>query len=487
MILWNDTFNAIHSIKVVGRDTILVFTKDASVHQCRLLQLDRMFYELIKAERFANGSQLLLDNLDYFNGKIDDLPFRYYYQILYNHLRQEQVHEQTLNDLKTTLDRALSEKFGENFRNECFNGISLRPTNESKEVDHKVVMSENEPSPSRPERETIHPVDDIDDAPYDEEIIAPTNKATRSVECKILTEDEKIVQNLFFIYKSLRISNFNLSDRYAEVFDQYDLVGIIKLLTALEKMILEHDTTVSTDEAKQHCAQMYLNYMKLDDELEFIDDDKRDFLIECFSRSNHDMNRGVYRCAECKFPLIIEFAPLKHQLLADQIVRYFMQQELHDDLWNLIEKVPCVLNLTLRILVEKHTDTSFNVFPDNLQIIVDMLISCANPIQFEHVVREYQSLQTSSFFRKILAKLNRLLLDRNIQCIRCHTDGLIDAHHLGQRTMLFSHDFVLNVCADHLDGLCALEICADACKRIPGDSISKTFYLKCLLSERNST
>lgn len=482
VILWNDTFNAIHSIKVVGRDTILIFTKDANVYRCRLMQLDRTFYESITSGRFINGSQLLLDNLDYFKGKIDDLPFRYYYQILHKQLRDEQTHEQILNDLKASFDPVLSEKFGENFRNECFNGISSRPSKESSESEYNAA-ARDDPSPPQLDPQIADRLDIAEDLVYDEEIVAPTNKSARSVECKALTEDEKIVQNLFFVYKSLKISNFNLSDRYAEVFDRYNMAGIKNLLIALEVLILEHDTTVSQDEARQHCAQMYLNYMILDNGLEAFDDEKRDFLIECFCRSNYDMNQSAYRCVECRFPLIIEVGAMEHQLLAEQIVRYFLQQKHLDKFWQLIERVPCVVNLAIKILVIGHEGNSFNAFPDDLEAIVDMLITCANSVLFERMVKQYPPLQTSHFFSKFLAKFNRLVLDHRVQCIRCHADGIIDAHCLSQRTE-FSHDYVMNVCADHLGGLCALAICADACKRVNG--ISKTFFLKCLLSERSS-
>lgn len=55
VIVWNDSFEAIHTIKIVGEDTIILFTKDYKTFTFRLMQLDRVFYESINKELFVDG------------------------------------------------------------------------------------------------------------------------------------------------------------------------------------------------------------------------------------------------------------------------------------------------------------------------------------------------------------------------------------------------------------------------------------------------
>lgn len=486
VILWNDTFGTIQSIKVVGRDTILVFTTDYFVYQCRLMQLDRIFYELIKSESFTEGTQLLLDNLEYFMGKIDDLPFRYYYSILYNRILNETEHEQLLNDLQENFGTLLTEKYGENLKIENFNVTTLRPVNELYKADKIEADAMQLSIFDSVAKSSIDLVDTNDiQMSYDDEIVVPSTRPSRKIEHKSLTEDEKIVQNLFFIYKSLRVSNIDLSERYSDVFDQHDLSGIVKLLKSLEDMILDNDRNVSKMEAKQHCAQMYVNYVKLDS-IDSMNNDAKEFLLKCFYLSNFNVNGMVCRCEECEFPINADIGALKHQVLAGQFIRYFVKLNRYSDLWHLLDKVPSAISLGVRILLDMQDDEISNISEEDFDILVNMVIVCANTTQFDHLIREYPPLRTYRFLSKFFAKVNVLLLDRNVQCIRCKTIGQIDTHVMSQRTMLYSHDYVLNICADYLDGLCALEICANAYNRIPSDAISNKFYLKCLLSEKNS-
>lgn len=478
VIVWNDSFEAIHTIKIVGEDTIILFTKDYKTFTFRLMQLDRVFYESINKELFVDGGQILLQNLDYFKEKIADITFRYYYSILQN----KSLNENLLNELNLNFDTLFKQKYGDNYRNEDVNGMILRMSNGIYVIENSFT-SQVEHAELKYESKNLD-ISDDQTLSNDDEIVVPKKVSTSNrkfVERKKLTEDDKIVQNLFFIYKSLKISNFNLIDRYAELFDHYDLSGIIQLLNALEKMILENDHDVTETEAKQHCARMYLNYIKINS-MNALDNVAKDFLIECFLLCNKSSSGSIQRCKKCHFPLIVEITVLKHHEIAGKIVDHFLEQNERDRLWELIEQVPPLLNFALKAIIKEKIDKQSKLVGKDYDTIGNMLFSCANQLQFEQFVQKYSLLRTYEFWNGFLVKLDRLLVEQHIQCTRCDTINQINLQELGESKTFYTYDYALNVCADYLNGLTALKICRNASIHIPNDAISKTFYLKCLLN-----
>lgn len=416
--------------------------------------------------------------MDYFKEKIADITFRYYYSILQN----KSLNENLLNELNLNFDTLFKQKYGDNYRNEDVNGMILRMSNGIYVIENSFT-SQVEHAELKYESKNLD-ISDDQTLSNDDEIVVPKKVSTSNrkfVERKKLTEDDKIVQNLFFIYKSLKISNFNLIDRYAELFDHYDLSGIIQLLNALEKMILENDHDVTETEAKQHCARMYLNYIKINS-MNALDNVAKDFLIECFLLCNKSSSGSIQRCKKCHFPLIVEITVLKHHEIAGKIVDHFLEQNERDRLWELIEQVPPLLNFALKAIIKEKIDKQSKLVGKDYDTIGNMLFSCANQLQFEQFVQKYSLLRTYEFWNGFLVKLDRLLVEQHIQCTRCDTINQINLQELGESKTFYTYDYALNVCADYLNGLTALKICRNASIHIPNDAISKTFYLKCLLN-----
>lgn len=501
IVLWNDSFEAIHTVKVIEGDaynTMVVFTKDSRAFSFQLMQLDRVLYDSVAKERYTHCGRLMLQNLSYFQEKVSDMTFRYYYSILLTKLGFcDDDAKKILEELRIKFDDLLH-KYSENDENLQ----KLTGSNGVRVVNGVYLIENSFAIASKRNLGKIYgSTEDFlgaieDEAPsilssYDDEIVVSTKSNVNAlnsmalvrIEPKALSEDDKIVQNLFFVYKSLKISNFNLVERYADLFDRYDLPSLMRLLKALETMILENDS-ISTTEAKQHCARMYLNYLKTET-IDTWNQTTYDFVIDCFVSSNEPTQtttNNIQRCFDCNFPLIVEMTTLKYREIGDIIVKYLLERQEHERLMMIIEHIPAVLNFVLKRTIAEKFDTPSKTTQTDFDAIVDMIFACANQLQIEQCVQKYSALRTVSFWSGFFARLKRLLAEQTIKCIRCDAQCTIDLGRLAESKPFYSYDYSLNVCADYMNGLMALEFCSQAANVIPCDAISKQFYLKCLMN-----
>lgn len=505
VVMWNNSFDAIRTIKVIENDstknTFIIFTEDSKMFSLQLMQLDRIFYDCLTKELYFDSFEFLLQHLKYFKEKSDDLTFRYYYSILLNKISSDDNDGSTrLQQLHAEFDELMTKKYSKQFEN-----IDTMATKNGRRLSNGIYLIENLFT-TNPDVQ-IEPIkmvniydNDANDETYtsylssvdDDSIVHSNvkkadatqpnkNSAWLVMEPKILSEHDKVVQNLFFIYKSLKMSNFNLVERYADIFDCYDLAGIQRVLRALETMILENDAGIRETEVKQYCARMYLNYIKIKSFVK-LDSDSRDFVIECFQQANDVSNSNIQRCQSCNFPLIVEVTVLKYREIAEIIVKYLRSHGDHDRLWAIVEQIPACLNIMVKEIIEDRFDTPSKSKRDDFDAIIDLLFACANQVQLEHFVKKYPSLRTFDFWRGFLTRLIRLHDEQNIQCVRCGTNCDINYQKLAESKPFYAHDYVMNICADHLNGLTALRLCTNIAKTIPSDAISKKFYLKCLFN-----
>lgn len=503
VVVWNNSFDAIRTIKVIENDstknTFIIFTEDSKMFSLQLMQLDRIFYDRLTKELYFDGCDVLLQHLKYFKEKSNDLTFRYYYSILMNKISSDDNDgANRLQQLHDEFDELLTNKFGKQF-----DDIDKMATKNGRRLSNGIYLIENSftPNPDH-QSESIKMMNMFDTDANDETLSILSsvdddsivhsnvkvdvtqhkkNSASLVMEPKVLSEHDKVVQNLFFIYKSLKMSNFNLVERYANIFDCYDLVGIQRLLNTLETMILENDSGISEPEVKQYCARMYLNYIKIES-LDDLDTDSRDFVIECFIQANIANSDSIQRCQSCKFPLVVEVTVLKYREMAEIIVKYLLSHEDRDRIWDIVERVPACLNIMVKGIIEEQFDTPSKSSRNDFDAIIDLLFACANQVQLEHFVKKYPSLRTFDFWRGFLTRLIRLHDEECIQCVRCGTHCAIIYQKLAESKPFYAHDYVMNICADHLNGLTALRLCTNIAKNIPNEAISKKFYLKCLLN-----
>lgn len=291
-----------------------------------------------------------------------------------------------------------------------------------------------------------------------------------------LSEEDKILQNLFFIYKSLKVSKFNLKDRYAELFDAYDFQEIKKFLQFLQVMIVENDNEVREIEAKKICAEIYLDYIKIDSIHDFSEEFET-FILDCFVLVNAPVVEDchVQRCDECNFPLIVSEINLKYSNIAEILVKKLIAYKKNEILFNVIVSVPATIGILLRNLLtgSVHTGTEL----DN---IIDILFACGSQTDIEQYSEKCEQFKTHSFWSEFFTRLIRLHNQNLMQCIRCKKECQID-FKLIESEPFYSFKYAFNKCVHLINGSAALQLCSNAAKHIPSNGIDRNFFIECLL------
>lgn len=493
VVLWNDEFGEIHTIKVIddAKDecTIVVFTKDNRTFTLQMLRLDQLFGDLvINHELYEKAAELLLDHLNYFKRKIGDGKFAFSYSMLRAKLESIGTESTVLSELRSNFDGMLSakatqEQLSDSRTVRMENGIYM--IRDKASVAAKTITGVSMADGSGEE--------DCGDG--NEPLVVPSRKPNplnrRHIAPLQLSDDEKILQNLFLIYKSLKWSNLNLVERYADVFDRFDIPGIAKVLSQLEMVILENDPGVSEKEAKRNCARMFLSYFN-EASLPELDEISFDYVIECFVLVNtiaHDDDTQSAHCQRCKFPLVVDAAPvsLKYQSLGEKIIEFLWLNNRKERLAHMVMAVPGVMFITLKLMLDDKFESSASAaMPSQLngndkETIADMIFVCGDQRQLEKCVERYGWFRSTEFWNKFIERMIRMRAQQLAKCAQCGHDQRIVSLRFIAEKRFYTYDYVFNVCADYLNGLTALQLCTKYSRHIPCDALSKGFYLKCLL------
>lgn len=487
-ILWNDEFGAIHTIKVVDDTidecTIVVFTKDNRTFTFQMQRLDRLFGDLVMNRGlYDKATQILLEHLSYFQRKIDDTQFAFSYTMLRTKLEAQMIDSTLLDELQS-IDSLLSAKAIQKQLNDC------RPVRMKSGI---YMIRDKATVPSNTMAE-YHAADDTDteaDDNVNEPLVITSRKPTQQqITPTHLSDDEKVLQNLFLIYKSLKWSNLNLVERYADEFDRYDVPGIAKILKKLEAVILENDAGVSEMEAKRNCARMFLSYFS-EATLFELDQNSFDFVVDSFilvNASAHGDDENSARCVHCKFPLVmnVPLMSLKYKTLCEKIVESFWMNEQKERIAQIVKAVPGVLFITLKmLLVEKFelnaTTATASLNSHDKNAIADIVFACGDKRQLEYCVEKYGWFRGTEFWNKFIERLIRLRSQQMQNCLHCQHEQHVRLPEFVTAKHFYTYDYVFNVCADYLNGLTALQLCMKYSRHIPCDALGKSFYLKCLM------
>lgn len=288
-----------------------------------------------------------------------------------------------------------------------------------------------------------------------------------------LSEEDKIMQNLFFIYKSLKVSKYNLKDRYAELFDAHDFQDIKKFLNVLQLMIVENDNDVTEFEAKRICAEIYLDYMKIDT-IYNCTEELETFLLDCFKIVNEPVNHSD-RCDECKFPLIVSRVNIKYANIAEIVVKKLLEHKKIDTLYDVIVSVPAIFGILLRNLLSELVYSGIEF--DNM---IDIFLACGSQSYIEQFVYICDEFKTYRFWSEYFTRLIRLHNENLIQCYRCQKICKIDIQSIESESF-YTFQYAFNKCVHLINGPAALQLCSNTAKYIPCNGIDRNFFIECLL------
>lgn len=507
VILWNNEFENIDTIKVVDENHIVLFTRNSEVFTFQMQSLDEIFFELLSEQDFIECARFLLQHIDYFKDKLNDDKFILYLSILKNKLKQIEEAQDLLDEIKNSYDELITDILRERDRKEIERMEMVRST----QLENGVYLVENSYAAVVKKAMSAHQgysvkvngghLEDDRVNQDDDDIVvrkAPgkskKNIASAAmgsshrilIEPKPLTEEERIVRGLFLVYKSLRMSSFNMVERYASTFDQYDVAGIDHLLKQLAQMIVENEAGTNYETAQRYCFEMYFNYFNSELIWE-IDDASREFIVNGFIAVNTPRplqvcDKSVQRCELCDFPLAIEMFVLKYKSVGETLIKLLWSRNERRKCFDIVTKVPIVLTIILKLIVNdqlavdmEHEDR------DSVERFIDILFACADKVHLERCIQHNNWFRRHAFWDRFYQRLIRLHADNKILCIDCGQLSYINCNSLGSSKSFYSFDYTLNLCADNMDGLDALRYSSKYSKHIATNALGKEFFLKCLL------
>ena len=313
-----------------------------------------------------------------------------------------------------------------------------------------------------------------------------------------ITDEERLLQNLFMIYKSSKISNLTLVDRYSYIFDKYDCNGIRDLLRKLGEIIEKNGASERT--AERHCYEMYLNYLNPDMIWEF-DKESLEYVINGFILLNaHEESKlcdrngkasTTTRCNNCQFPLLIKhhLAVCKYKDLGYSIFKYLWSRNMQDRCYDMANLAPWSIEIICKFLIHSCND---NVMADK-QKFLQLLFSSGNRDLF--YAASNADWFTSELWESSLNILIRLYEHGEVICSRCEQCSMIaefagfqaevekehDAANQSSNSDTITWSWFLSALYDRLSGRKSLGLLKKYSSQITCDAIKKEFYLKCLL------
>lgn len=295
-----------------------------------------------------------------------------------------------------------------------------------------------------------------------EQIDAPSPQI--EFESKTCTED---IRNLFFIYKSLKTlgNDTNIfKERYAELFDNYDLDGIKQMLNALQDMILENEYGITEFEAKKICANIYLTYVNSN---ELFLHDSEGFVTDSLIRVNsqNTVTNATQRCQLCNFPLTLMPATtntVKFTEILKFFIGKFVNRNEDERVFNIIDEIPTAMMILLEVI---------NNFNGNFDI---------SNLYFHYFLHpDAHIFHTYDFARLFLSRLILLHDEMVIECVRCRAHSKVT--HIDPK---YQYDNVFQHCLGFLSPITILRLLNELANFIPANAISRKFFVKCLLKNK---
>lgn len=523
IVMWNDQIRDIQTVRIVNGSTLIIFTNHGQVFSINCRSLEDGFVDMLAEQQLEDCVRLLVLNQPYFQELclsqgyvthilklkhallaqevdmsdeclrllsefvllVDDIPQCADPQIVRHEngvYSVDNVYSSNLryrNSVGANTDDKIKTVFFSASRNilNKFNLFAELP-------DPPETLGFREAANDEIDSHIIIPYQNIDTANHSDEIVAPhfarTRRATQANHQPLSTE-EKLLQNLFMIYKSSRISNMPLVERYAHIFDEYDWPAMRELLRKLCAIMQSHSVDATT--ANMHCYEMYFNYLQ--PELVFaFDDAMRQYVIDGFvllNRENDEMR--VERCTNCNYPLYLRSVlhTKRFEELGHSIFKYFWSLNQAERCAELVTLVPWTIELGCKFRLETLTSASSEV--PKLQTL-SHLFACGSVALLQTGIDRTDGF-THALWDQYFALMALLHTDRRMQCPQqCGSPNVsvsaVDADRI------FSNDFYswprfLDAMVHAIRGRSAIALIRKYGTQIDGNVIPKEFYLKCLL------
>ncbi|XP_059608747.1 BLOC-2 complex member HPS5 homolog [Phlebotomus argentipes] len=481
-VLWNDEFSNIHSVRIVG-NSLYIFLNSMEVFVVRVTKLCDHIVDILMAEDFPKCLELMVRNMSYVKNHVRVRENLHQVGKFREFLR-ETKHDDILNLLESIIStpkRDLTEnanademKFPQkNIKDVIATVIKSKLGKNIKMGLNLLASFDTTPKQESPaehqngQRTVFREIEEFsaNSLATDEEIVTRKMVLNRKTSPEMvyprLTDEEKLLRNLYMIYKSSRIGNIRLVERYAEIFDKYTLAEISALLGKLQGVMVENGESES--EARRNCIGLYLDYIKPELIWE-MDEKAQEFLLEGFMVVNED--EGAPKCESCSFPLITVHEG-QHMDLGKILFQFLWSRQDKQRCESLARRVPALLGLWCLYRAQEGP----------FEHMEDFLFAAGNCTTVRKVSERLKTVQ----FERILYLLDQLLTHRVTWCPQCGAQAELAATIAGLPTF-YSWQFITDVAVKRAGGRQTLQELQKYQKNLPVNSLTREYFLMCLQS-----
>lgn len=531
IVMWNDQIRDIQTVRIVNGCTLIIFTNHGQVFSINCRSLEDGFVDMLNEQQLEDCVRLLMLNQSYFKELCLTQGYVTNIVKLKNLLEaKEEVDlsdecNQLLSEFVSLVDPDEVPAIGENSVIRHENGVfsvdnvyssNIRYKNSlsanisddniktvllsaSRNIFNKLnIFNESTTDSTLATRHDTHSTDDalpiiipyqnIDTSSHDpDEIVASnfirTRRVAQSTNNTSLSNEDKMLQNLYMIYKSSRISGMPLVERYAYIFDQYDCVAIRELLRKLANTMQTNN--IDTVTANMHCYEMYFNYLNPDLLCEF-DEAMRQYVIDGFIMLNQpgDEETCVQRCTNCQYPIYVAAGlRAKHfEELGTCIFKYFWTRNQLDRCYELVTIVPWMLELCGKFRLQTLTSDASD--PVNVQTLKHVFASGSSALL--QIGIDQTDGFTLTLWDKYFALMIMLHTDGRMHCPQqCQPDEATAAVNVDTDQLLendfYSWQRFLDGMVQAIRGRNSIALIRKYAGQIDAQVVPKEFYLKCLL------
>lgn len=318
-----------------------------------------------------------------------------------------------------------------------------------------------------------------------------------------LTAEERLLQSLYMIYQTARMSGLTLTERYAAIFDKYDCDGIRRLLDRLAGVMRLNGVPAET--ALAHCYEMYFNYLQPELVWE-MDEPMREWLVAGFVLVNRQVDgNDLERCERCAYPLNLPAAraqQARYRELGATLFKYWWTRNQAARGFELAAAVPWTMELCCKFQLQHPAVLVVTATADDGdgdgnaaeavaeaertadRRLVRNLFACGSAGLLQMAVD-----QSGRFTLELWQQFAELLMlvhgESRMWCARCAEPLQLEPQVVNSEALLrngfYAWPRLLDNLVQHMRGRNAIALVRRFAGRIDDAVIPKEFYLKCLL------
>lgn len=452
IIFWSNEFDGAISCAKIVESSIYLYLKDGRLFELCFFKLQNYALHLCHEELFAQASDLLKNNLEFFltllrnNRNTSDIN---QYRIFLK------IRDHLIANERTDMLKSLSDIFDELTSKKIQNVIILSKNhfnkNHNDDVPHTEATAENNND------------DDDDDEVDETPQLLPITKHfdEDSLSSISSVEIDRACKHLYIIHQTSLISNLNFRERLCKIFDRFKSAQITRILDELEKLFVENEE-YNEAEAKKVVCKMFLDYLQPEIIFEIDDEKALNYIANALLQVQTNAAE-VSRCRRCEFPLNCGTSSNGYEEIGNILQQCYWSRCKYDKCFELCRSLPHLLKITGKFLADER----------KFDKIIPYAINLGN---LEILHKSLELFNDISLFHQLLDDYIMAVNHGKFKCLKCD-----EINEVNQVHKILTWDCLFQAIEYYLSGHELLDLLMRYSHFIPKGALSRQFYMKLLL------